>query len=204
MLTIINYGSGNVNAIANIYDSYNIRYQIIESPLLLDNASKIILPGVGSFDETIKTLRSSGFIDCLNYHVLIKKIPVLGICVGMQILANKSEEGKLKGLSWIDGEVIKFDKTLISKKPKIPHLGWNSLLIQRECSLFKGIDFEKGFYFIHSYYFKCNNKSDIITKTNYEIFFDSCINNGNIYGVQFHPEKSHLNGKIFLKNFAEI
>ena len=140
------------------------------------------------------------FIDVLNKKVLDEKVPILGICVGMQMLAHSSEEGILKGLSWIPGKVRKFDKNLIPDKPKIPHLGWNSIVTINECSLFKDIDPETGFYFMHSYYFECFDEASVIAKTNYGKTFHSAVNSENIYGVQFHPEKSHDNGIQLLKN----
>ncbi len=204
MINIINYGSGNVRAIGNIYDQLNIPYNIAYSPNDIKDCTHIILPGVGSFDETMKTLRNSGFISPLNDLVLEKKIPVLGICVGMQILSNGSDEGVMEGLGWIKGKVKIFDKNKILEKPKLPHLGWNSIEIKKESKLFQNVDIEEGFYFIHSYYFECKNKVDILTSTIYGGEFSSSVNNENIFGTQFHPEKSHGNGINVLKNFTEI
>jgi glutamine amidotransferase len=140
----------------------------------------------------------------LDHEVLKNKVPVLGICVGMQILANKSEEGILSGLGWINGEVKKIDKTLLKQKPKVPHLGWNSVELNKMNSLFDGIDTDEGFYFLHSYYFDCVNDSDVLTRTFYGKSFASAVNNNNVYGVQFHPEKSHHNGVRLLQNFATL
>jgi glutamine amidotransferase len=204
VINIINYGSGNVRAIGNIYDQLNIPYNIAYSPNDIKDCTHIILPGVGSFDETMKTLRNSGFISPLNDLVLEKKIPVLGICVGMQILSNGSDEGVMEGLGWIKGKVKIFDKNKILEKPKLPHLGWNSIEIKKESKLFQNVDIEEGFYFIHSYYFECKNKVDILTSTIYGGEFSSSVNNENIFGTQFHPEKSHGNGINVLKNFTEI
>ncbi len=204
MINIINYGSGNVRAIGNIYDQLNIPYNIAFTPNEIKDCTHIILPGVGSFDQTMKTLRNSGFINPLNDLVLEKKIPVLGICVGMQILSNGSDEGVMEGLGWIKGKVKIFDKNNILEKPKLPHLGWNSIEIKKESKLFKNVDIEEGFYFIHSYYFECENKVDILTSTIYGGEFSSSVNNENIFGTQFHPEKSHSNGINVLRNFIEI
>lgn len=203
MISIINYGSGNVRAIANIYDQLNINYSIVDNPNDFPaDTSKIILPGVGAFDETMSNLYNSGFKNLLDLKVLQEKIPVLGICVGMQILALGSEEGKLPGLGWINGKVKKFELAKLNFKPKIPHLGWNSINPEiNNSKLFDGIEFKKGFYFIHSYYFECDNSSNILSKTEYGTEFASAVNNENIYGVQFHPEKSHKNGIQLLKNF---
>jgi len=202
MITIINYGSGNIRAIGNIYDVLNIPYEVADSIKEIEKADKIILPGVGAFDETIEKLNTNGFRQLLEQKVLVDKVPILGICVGMQMLANTSEEGTLSGLGWIDGKVKKFDKDKIIGKPKLPHLGWNSIEIKKETPLLKNINEEAGFYFIHSYYFECQNNNDIMSTTEYGIEFHSSVNRDNIYGVQFHPEKSHENGIQLLKNFA--
>ena len=204
MITIINYGSGNISAIANVYKRINVPYQIADKPGDVEGAEKIILPGVGAFDETMSILDQSGFRAALDKEVLINKVPVMGICVGMQILARRSEEGILPGLGWINGEVKKIDKSLIVQRPKVPHLGWNSIKVLKNTSLFEGIDTETGFYFLHSYYFDCFEKEDVLTETMYGTNFASAVNHENIYGVQFHPEKSHQNGVNLLKNFAHL
>jgi len=204
MITILDYGSGNINALKNIYERLNIPFEFANTKEQILKADHIILPGVGAFDETISTLHENGFIDVLNKKVWDEKIPILGICVGMQMLSDSSEEGLLKGLSWIPGKVKKFDKNLIPDKPKIPHLGWNSIVTIRERPLFKGIDPEMGFYFVHSYYYECADEASVIAKTDYGKAFHSAVNHENIYGVQFHPEKSHDNGIQLLKNFANL
>jgi glutamine amidotransferase len=204
MIGIINYGSGNVQAIANIYNRTNFSYEIIQDPIQLKSVDKLILPGVGDFDETIKVLDSSGLRNALNEEVLIKKKPVLGICVGMQILCNDSEEGNQKGLGWIEGNVKKFDILTIKEKPFIPHMGWNNVVPKISHDLFKDIDIELGFYFVHSYYFKTLNSNNILGTTFYGEEFTSAVFNENIFGVQFHPEKSHSNGIQLLSNFARI
>jgi len=204
MIKIVNYGSGNVQAILNIYKKLNIECQVANTPEELLNATKIILPGVGAFDETMSELLKSGFKKVLDQMVLVKHIPIIGICVGMQILANKSEEGTLAGLGYIDGEVKKFDTKSFMQKPFVPHLGWNSISIQKNHQIFKDIDFERGFYFLHTYYFECNSVANILAKTDYGSELPSAVINGNILGMQFHPEKSHSNGVQLFKNFAEI
>jgi glutamine amidotransferase len=204
MITIINYGSGNVRAICNIYERLKIPFQIANTPKEVNDCERIILPGVGAFDETISMLDESGFRPVLDHQVLTNKIPVLGICVGMQILADKSEEGSLPGLGWIHGKVKKFDKNILLSKPKIPHLGWNSVKVTKSNTLFQNVDENQGFYFLHSYYFDCADPEDVMSTTFYGKDFTSSINHSNIYGVQFHPEKSHTNGINLLKNFANI
>ena len=202
MIGIIHYGSGNVRAIGNIYDKLKIDYRIIESVGELCDVKKIILSGVGAFDETMNNLNKSGFREVLEHLVLIDKIPVLGICVGMQILSSGSDEGVLPGLGWIPGKVKKIDKSKLITKPKLPHLGWNSIEIQKANLILNGVDVNEGFYFIHSYYFECEFEVDILTKTHYGVDFASAVNRENIFGTQFHPEKSHSNGICLLENFA--
>jgi glutamine amidotransferase len=202
MIVIVNYGSGNIRAITNIYERLKISFRVAINPSELDGAEKIILPGVGAFDTTISILDKSGFRSVLEDAVLIKQIPVLGICVGMQILASGSEEGKLPGLGWIKGTVKKIDKALLKAKPKLPHLGWNSVEVAKWNRLFQDVELEKGFYFLHSYYFECVDEEDVLSTTFYGKYFASSVNTNNIYGVQFHPEKSHHNGENLLKNFA--
>jgi glutamine amidotransferase len=204
MIGIINYGSGNVQAIANIYNRTNFQYKIIQDPEQLKTVDKLILPGVGDFDETIKVLDSSGLRNALNEEVLVKKKPVLGICVGMQILSNDSEEGTQKGLGWINGNVKKFDILKIKDKPFIPHMGWNNVVPQIKHDLFNKIDIELGFYFVHSYFFQPFSTNNILGTTIYGEEFTSAVFNDNIFGVQFHPEKSHSNGILLLSNFASI
>lgn len=204
MIGIINYGSGNVQAIANIYNRTNFQYKIIQDSEQLKYVDKLILPGVGDFDETIKVLDSSGLRNALNEEVLVKKKPVLGICVGMQILSNDSEEGTQKGLGWINGNVKKFDILKIKDKPFIPHMGWNNVVPQIKHDLFNKIDIELGFYFVHSYFFQPLSSNNILGSTFYGEEFTSAVFNENIFGVQFHPEKSHSNGIQLLSNFASI
>ena len=204
MITILDYGSGNLNAIKNIYERLNIHFEFANTKEQIERADHLILPGVGAFDETIFTLQEQGFVGVLNKKVLEDKVPILGICVGMQMLADSSEEGTLNGLGWINGKVKKFDKDIIPGKPKIPHLGWNSIEITRNSPLFKDIDSSVGFYFVHSYYYDCADEANVICKTQYGNVFHSAVNYDNIYGVQFHPEKSHDNGIQLLKNFANL
>lgn len=204
MIKIVNYGSGNIQAILNIYKRLNIDCKVANTPNELLDATKIILPGVGAFDETMGQLLTSGFKETLDEMVLTKKTPIIGICVGMQILANKSEEGTLPGLGYINGIVKKFDVSSFTRKPHLPHLGWNSISIENDHQLFNKIDVEKGFYFLHTYFFHCKSESNILAKTDYGGEFSSAVTNNNVFGMQFHPEKSHSNGVQLFKNFAEL
>lgn len=163
MITIIDYGSGNIRAITNIYDQFKIDYKIASKPPEVEGSERIILPGVGAFDETMKLLTNSGFKAALDIEVLERKVPVLGICVGMHVLCESSEEGDLPGLGWIKGSVKKIDKSLLVEKPYLPHLGWNSISLSKSASLFDGVDEETGFYFLHSFYMDCSNETDTMT-----------------------------------------
>ena len=189
MIKIVNYGSGNIQAILNIYNQLNIECQVANVPEDLMNATKIILPGVGAFDETMGQLLQSGFKAELDRQVLINKIPIMGICVGMQILADKSEEGKLPGLGYVKGIVKKFDTRIFTEKPYLPHLGWNGITPSIDHKLFNGIDLERGFYFLHTYYFSCDNSNGILAQSHYGTNFSSAVINDNVFGMQFHPEK---------------
>jgi glutamine amidotransferase len=204
MIGIVDYGSGNIQAIANIFNRLNISYEIINNPEFLKKADKLILPGVGAFDATMNQLVNSGLKVALDEEVLVKKKPVMGVCVGMQILSEFSEEGDMPGLGWIKGNVKKFDISKLKEKPYLPHMGWNSVDPQIQHPLFKGIEHDLGFYFVHSYYFETNDPVDILGTTIYGDTFSSAIYHDNIFGMQFHPEKSHSNGIQLLSNFAEI
>ena len=204
MIGIIDYGSGNVQAIATIYKNLNINYQVIAKPEDLEKADKLILPGVGAFDATMQQLTDSGLKDKLNKLVLEKKVPILGICVGLQVMGYGSEEGVLPGLGWIAGKVRRFDETKIKFKPKLPHMGWNIINDLRAHPFLKGIDRDFGFYFVHSFYFQCEKEENILTTSNYGDEFTSSIYADHIIGTQFHPEKSHSNGIMLFKNFAEL
>jgi glutamine amidotransferase len=204
MIAIINYGSGNLQAIANIYHKLNIPHVITNDREEISKADKLILPGVGAFDEVMIQLNKSGLRDLLDTKVLEQKTPVIGVCVGMQILAKSSEEGESAGLGWIDGTVKKINIKNLKHKPHLPHMGWNVAKPVKNNPVVENLDLEKGFYFLHSYYFSCNNESDILMTTEYGNTITTAVNHKNIYGTQFHPEKSHFNGIQIFKNFAKL
>jgi len=204
LIAIIDYGIGNINAFVNIYKQLNVPFIIAKAPSDLHRASKLILPGVGAFDYAMQALESSGMRSVLDELVLDRKIPVLGVCVGMQIMATSSEEGVKPGLNWIDGVVRKIDVAQLVHKPTIPHMGWNQISLKKDSEIFANIDCEQGFYFLHSYYFSCVNDADVLALSEYAGEFPCAVHRENIYGFQFHPEKSLTNGVCLLKNFANI
>jgi glutamine amidotransferase len=203
VIKIIDYGLGNVRAFQNVYKGLNIEVSVAKGADELQGASKVLLPGVGAFDHAMELLNRSGMRPALDKLVLDDRVPVLGICVGMQILARSSEEGRTPGLAWIQGEVRGF-KSLRKDNLFVPHMGWNDVHPRSDTKLFNQLGSEARFYFLHSYYFQCDRPEDIAAITNYGTEFSSAVNAGHIYGVQFHPEKSHRFGTQLLRNFAEL
>jgi imidazole glycerol-phosphate synthase subunit HisH len=204
MITIINYGLGNVQAFANLYKRLNIPAAIATTAPDFRGATKLILPGVGAFDHAMELLDASGMRETVDDLVLNRGMPVLGVCVGMQILARSSEEGKLPGLGWIDGRVRRFDEKTLRQPARLPHMGWNDVVPKSGARLFSGLEQDSRFYFLHSYYFDCASNDNVLATSEYGIAFGCAVQSKNIYGVQFHPEKSHDYGGRLLKNFAEL
>lgn len=204
MITLIDYGVGNINAFVNVYKRVDVPVKIAKTESDLEGSEKLILPGVGHFDYAMSKLNSSGMRDKLDDLVLNQKVPVIGICVGMQMMANHSDEGKLEGLKWIDASVKRFDESKINQVTRLPHMGWNDVKPVKDMELFKGLENDSIFYFLHTYYFECNNPSDVMAVSDYGIEFASAAHHENKYGVQFHPEKSHHYGEILLQNFAKL
>lgn len=202
MIGIINYGLGNVQAFISIYNSLGIPCKKVSNYNEINDIDKLILPGVGSFDWAMKKLIDSGMKDIINNLVINHKIPILGVCVGMQLMAESSEEGSLKGLGWIPGEVKRFDFKNNTYKLYLPHMGWND--IKFKSSLLTDGIYNPNFYFLHSYYFLPKSEEHTLSYTNYGMNFASAIFRNNIYGVQFHPEKSHKSGINLLKNFSRL
>jgi glutamine amidotransferase len=204
MISIVNYGLGNVEAIANIYRRLNIAVRTAETASVLETAERIILPGVGAFDWAMERLELSGMRGTLDELVLRRKVPVLGICVGMQMMADRSEEGERRGLGWIPGDVRRFADTEMKTTTHLPHMGWNDVLPKRGDSLFQGLERDARFYFLHSYFYSPKSNINVLAETDYGGLYASSVFSENIYGVQFHPEKSHDWGVRLLKNFSQI
>jgi glutamine amidotransferase len=202
MIGIINYGSGNIQAIGNIYNRLQIPFVIVEHPAELARVDRIILPGVGAFDQAMNELQNSGMRGAMEEAVFGARKPFIGICVGMQLLARGSEEGVAAGLGWIDGFVKRFGQAPSGKPLRLPHMGWNTVELLRPSPLFRNVDFRSGYYFLHSYYFDCDHADDRLVVAEYGQKFTACLQKDNIFGVQFHPEKSHHAGVQLLKNFA--
>jgi glutamine amidotransferase len=203
MIALVDYGLGNIQAFANIYRRLGIDAWAASTPADLRRASRIVLPGVGAFDWAMTRLNDSGLRDVLDEEVLGAKKPVLGICVGMQMMARYSEEGALPGLGWIDASVVKFDTRLLEGKTHLPHMGWNDATPISTDTLFAGLDAPE-YYFLHSYFMIPDREENTLATSSYGVTFTSAARSGNVYGTQFHPEKSHQWGIRLLKNFAEL
>ncbi len=204
MITIIDYGVGNVLAFVNVYNRLNIPVTVAKSADNLRNASRLILPGVGSFDHAMQQFDQSGMRQLVEQLVMRDKLPIIGICVGMQMLAKSSDEGNLPGLGWIDGTVKKFDLSAMPPDTNLPHMGWNDVAPVAEGGLFKGMEKDSRFYFLHSFYFECHQQSNVLAVSDYGGNFSCAVQRDNVFGVQFHPEKSHHFGSQLLKNFSEV
>jgi glutamine amidotransferase len=202
MIAIVDYKVGNVKAFANVYRALDIPFVIAENPGQLAGASKLILPGVGAFDQTMRQLNASGMRDTLDEMVLGGGIPVLGVCVGMQMLARSSDEGDEPGLGWVDGRVVKFRSSPESPLA-VPHMGWNDVHPCGSHALFDGLEEGARFYFLHSYFFKADEASKVLATSVYGESFACAVGQGTVFGVQFHPEKSHGWGARLLRNFAD-
>jgi glutamine amidotransferase len=204
MIGIIDYGLGNINAFANIYRRLHVPCKRLSDPSDFEGVDKLILPGVGAFDHAMKTFSDSGLREITTQKVLDAGMPVIGICVGMQMLADSSEEGQLPGLGWIPGEVRKFDESRILFATRLPHMGWNDVESDTQSPVFKDFPSMSRFYFLHSYYFNCADSAHAIAWSDYGGRFSCAVARKNIFGVQFHPEKSHHFGVQLLENFSKI
>jgi glutamine amidotransferase len=202
MITIVDYKMGNIGSVQNMIQKLGYSSVVSSDPLVISSASKLILPGVGHFSTAINNLKNLDLIDVLNEKVLKQKTPILGICLGMQLMTKYSKEGESAGLGWIDACVRKFD-SIKCPNIRIPHMGWNEVEIKKDSLLVNSIESPSRFYFVHSYYVECDKQDDILYQTNYGSEFVSAFSKENIYGVQFHPEKSHDFGLSLFKNFIE-
>jgi glutamine amidotransferase len=201
MISVVNYGMGNLGSVVNMFKRIGIPAEIVDDPAKLATATKILLPGVGAFDQAMKRINECGFREVLDQKALIEKVPVLGICLGMQLLTRGSEEGQLPGLSWIAADTIRFPSI---QGLKVPHMGWNLVQPVTPSALTMNLPEESRFYFVHSYRVHVDHEENSILKCTYGITFDAAIQNKNIYGTQFHPEKSHKFGMTLLENFARL
>ena len=201
MISILNYGVGNIKAFASVFTRLNVSFNIVNNKSDLVKSKKILFPGVGSFDNAMQLLNLSGMRDGLEDLVINKEVPILGVCVGMQMFAQKSEEGEISGLGWINANVKKIQS---NNKLIVPHMGWNNINIKRNHFIIDSISNDSFFYFLHSFYFDCFDDEESICNTIYGTKFDSIICKKNIIGVQFHPEKSHGAGLTLLNNFANL
>ncbi len=200
---IVNYGMGNPGSILNMLKYLDINAIISDQFSDIESADKLILPGVGSFDHGMNSLNNSGLSDALSEQVVIRKKPVLGICLGMHIMTLTSEEGSIMGLGWINAVTKRFRFEQESQL-KVPHTGWNRIIKLKDNAIADHLDDLSKFYFVHSYFVKCDNKNDVVCKTNFGLSFDSVFAHENIFGCQFHPEKSHRHGMQIFKNFSKI
>lgn len=204
MIRIVDYGVGNIQAFVTMFKRLGLPAERARTATDLADATKLILPGVGAFDHAMERLNQSGMREPLDAMVLGQKVPVLGVCVGMQMLASGSDEGKLPGLNWVPGHVRAFANTPEIAELPMPHMGWNDLEVKSGAVLFSGFEPQPRFYFLHSYYFACDDKAHVAATATYGLEFDCVVSKGHIHGVQCHPEKSHHFGAQLLKNFAEL
>lgn len=204
MIAIVDYGSGNVAAISDIFKRLKLPHTVTRDHGELRVAERYILPGVGAFDATMRTLRGSGLVDLLNDEVHGKGKRILGICVGMQILGDASDEGDLPGLGWIPGHICRIEAAAIPERLKLPHMGWNAVRLETPSSLFEGVDLNRGFYFLHSYHFNAVDPASVIATVQYGREIACAVARGTVSGLQFHPEKSHGNGLAVFRNFATL
>jgi imidazole glycerol-phosphate synthase subunit HisH len=202
MISIVNYGVGNLGSIVNMFKKIGVEAKLTQSVEDIENAKKLLLPGVGAFDYGMEMLNKSGYVATLNKKVLEQKTPLLGICLGMQLMTKRSDEGLLPGLGWFDAETVKFN--VDTSVYKVPHMGWNNVYSIKENLLLKDIETDPRFYFVHTYHLKCKDAADELMYATYGYDFCCGLQKNNIYGAQFHPEKSHSFGMKLLYNFAHF
>ena len=204
MITIVDYGLGNIRAFLNVFKRCNIEARTASTGEELAGTTKVILPGVGAFDHAMERLEQSGMRSTLDDLVLGRRTPVLGVCVGMQMLAQGSDEGTRPGLGWIDGRVRAFRSWEPARQLPVPHMGWNDVRPMAATGLFRELDADARFYFLHSFFFECAKADDVLALSQYGADFSCAVGHENVFGVQFHPEKSHSCGTRLLRNFADL
>lgn len=204
MIVIVDYGVGNLKSIIKLLKRLNFDVKITSDPDEVGRAQKLVLPGVGHFAWGMRNLRDRGLLEALHQSVMVRQVPILGICLGMQLFSKRSEEGNEVGLGWIEAETRRFTFAPDSSRLRIPHMGWNSLEARKDSPLLSQVDRNSLFYFAHSYHVVCTDRIDILATSRYGIEFVSCLQRENIFGIQFHPEKSHRDGVQLLKNYAEL
>ena len=203
MIVVIDYGMGNLGSILNMLKKVGAQATISSDSAVIGAADKLILPGVGAFDAGMQRLHELNLVETLTRRVTREHTPVLGVCLGMQLLTQGSEEGDLPGLGWIEGRTRRFAFGPEHGGLKVPHMGWNTVSCKKEAPLFAGLEPDSRFYFVHSYYVRCARREDVLATTTHGVEFDSAVSRGNIMGTQFHPEKSHRFGMAVLANFVE-
>lgn len=205
-VTVVDHGVGNLGSVINMLKKVGVPHVLSTGPKDIERAEKIILPGVGAFDGAMRALKTGGYYDVLNEKVVREKTPILGICLGMQLLARSSEEGSEQGFGWIPASVKRFSFGSNDERLKIPHMGWNTIRVVNDSPLIGILRDEPDvrFYFVHSYYVVCDDAADQIAVTPYNGEFTSIMGKGNVFGAQFHPEKSHKFGMQLFRNFAAL
>jgi len=200
---IVDYGTGNLNSVKRSLDLLGVCSIVSSDRADIREAEKLILPGVGHFGKAMSSLKRLDLVDPLHQAVLVDKKPILGICLGMELMAERSQEGNADGLGWFDAEIVKFD-IANKQRYKVPHMGWNRIIKKKKSLLMRDVPEISEFYFVHSYHLKIGQESDVLNETEYEVTFPSAIEKENIFGVQYHPEKSHDAGLQLIKNFIEM
>lgn len=201
MITIVDYGMGNLGSVLNMLKRVGVEAEISSDAATIARAGKLLLPGVGAFDKAMARMEATGLREVLDRRVLEDGVPILGICLGMQLLTRSSEEGELKGLGWIAADTLRFPA---ESGIKVPHMGWNDVVPSHVSELTRDLPDEARFYFVHSFYVRADDRADVILQATHGIAFDAAVQHGNIYGAQFHPEKSHKFGMKLLRNFADL
>lgn len=203
MIVVVDYGVGNLGSIINMLKKVGVKAVVSSEPDMLQQAEKLILPGIGAFDAGMNKLNERGLVPLLNYLALEKKVPFLGLCLGLQLMTKKSEEGLAQGLGWFDAETVRFKFGAEQTHLKVPHMGWNMIDVCRPHPLFTDLEALSRFYFVHSYHVQSHDPEAVLAETDYGFRFHSILGKGNLLGAQFHPEKSHKYGMRLLRNFAE-